>query len=413
VRYHHGPEGEPSDEQAMAEPGTSDAGDPRRRQHLRLVSAHDEPAAPPRPLLRPMSRDTRRWCRRSLGILAAEAAQTPPTPLLRIPCPELPDIELMLKDESRLPSGSLKHRLARALFAQGIASGAIGPDTAIVEGSSGSTAIAEAWFARRLGLRYIALVPASTAAAKRDAIAREGGEIRLVPLGSDLHAAAEQAAHALGGYHMDQFARAAEVADWRGGGNAAAELLAQLEAIGQRPPAWIVTGAGTGGTATTIGRHLCSNPRFGETRLCVVDPEHSAYFKGFVSGDRSATGAATHIVEGIGRGRIGAAFEPGVIDHMVSVSDEGSVSGARWLARRLRRRYGPSTGTNIIGALILGQAMQRRRESGTIVLLGCDDGRRYSDTVYDDGWCAANGVAPAGWDALLAQLGTTAFPAAY
>jgi cysteine synthase A len=64
----------------------------------------------------------------------------------------------MLKDESAHPTGSLKHRLAHALV-HAIASGEVGPDTGIVEASSGSTAISEAWFARALGRRFVAVVP--------------------------------------------------------------------------------------------------------------------------------------------------------------------------------------------------------------------------------------------------------------
>lgn len=382
--------------------GAPDAAAP----HLRLVSNNGAPRLD----LRPADRS---WSRRALDMLAAEAADTPPTPLIRIPCPELPGIRLLLKDESALPSGSLKHRLARALLVHGIASGRIGPECVIVEGSSGSTAISLAWFARRLGLRSLAVVPIHTATAKRAAIEAEGGTIMHVAEGADLEAAAARAAEEMGGYHANQFARAAEVADWQGEANIAAELAAQLDAIGQPAPRWIVTGAGTGGTATTIGRHLRLEPGFHATRLCVVDPEGSAYFRSFATGERDERGTSTRIVEGIGRGRIGAAFEPEVIDHMVSVSDEGSVSGARWLARRIGRRFGPSTGTNVIGALILAQAMRNRDETGTIVLLGCDAGDRYTDTIYDDRWCEAHDVAPAGWRALLTRIGDPAFPAAY
>ena len=61
------------------------------------------------------------------------------------------------------PTGSLKHRLARSLFLYGLCNGWIGPEsTTIVEASSGSTAVSEAYFARLLGLPFVAVMPAST-----------------------------------------------------------------------------------------------------------------------------------------------------------------------------------------------------------------------------------------------------------
>lgn len=372
----------------------------------------------------PATPDPRRWAAWAIAVLETERQSVPETPLLRTPLPELPGINLILKDESQQPSGSLKHRLARALLVEAIASGEIGPGTTLVEASSGSTAVSLAWFAKRLGLKFLAVVPASTAPAKLAAIRAHGAETILARAGSDLEAMAEDIAVTTGGHHVDQFGRAAEVIDWRGTGNIAAALLAQLEAVGLGVPTWIVAGAGTGGTATTIGRHLRCRPALERTRLCVVDPEGSAYFRAFACGDAagasleptqlsaSARPTAT-IVEGLGRDRVGEAFNPKVIDHMVAVSDEGSVSGAHWLARRTGRRFGPSTGTSIIGALILAEAMARRGETGTIALFGCDAGRLYADTIYDAGWLSANAMTCGGWRALLERLGTRAFPSAW
>ncbi|SEH13028.1 cysteine synthase A [Sphingopyxis sp. YR583] len=379
--------------------------------HLRLVSDRDDAGRglsdPDRVI------DLRHWSRQAMAYLHAERAQAPETPLLPVPLPEFPGVQLLIKDESVHPSGSLKHRLAHALFVQGIASGAIGPDTLIVEASSGSTAIAEAWYAKKLGLRALAVVSETIAPAKRRAIVEAGGDVMDARPGTDLAATAAEVAVHMGGYHMDQFARAADAPDWRGPHNIAARLALQLDALGFDAPAWIVAGAGTGGTAATIGRYLRHAGALGTTRLCVVDPEGSAYFKAFASGDMGATGTSTPHIEGIGRARVGPAFLPGVIDHMIAVSDEGSVAGTRWLGERIDRRFGPSTGTNVIGALILAQAMARRGKRGHIVMLGCDGGDRYAETIWDRNWCKAAGLDCGGWHALLGKLGAADFPAAY
>ena len=75
-------------------------------------------------------------------------------------------------------------------------------------------------------------------------------------------------------------------------------------------------------------------------------------------------------------------------------------AGAHWLARRTGRCFGPLTGTNIVGALLLGLSMQRRGLSGSIATLACDRGERYADTIYDPAWLAANGLDVAPWHSL-------------
>jgi cysteine synthase A len=143
---------------------------------------------------------------------------------------------------------------------------------------------------------------------------------------------------------MNHFARAAAASNWRSDDNVAAELIEQLAALGLGAPAWIVRAAGTGGTAATMDRRIRQVPKASNIRLCVVDPEGSAYFKAFASGNADAKGRSTAVVERIGRGRVGPAFLPHVIDHIVAVSNEGPVSHAHWLARGTHRRYGAEHG---------------------------------------------------------------------
>ncbi len=69
------------------------------------------------------------------------------------------DVALYLKDESTHITGSLKHRLARSLFLYALCNGWIGENTTVVEASSGSTAVSEAYFAALLGLPFIAVMP--------------------------------------------------------------------------------------------------------------------------------------------------------------------------------------------------------------------------------------------------------------
>ena len=92
------------------------------------------------------------WSRHALELIRNDQRRSADTHLLRLDLPVLEGIDVYLKDESTHPTGSLKHRLARSLFLYGICNGRIRQDTPIVEASSGSTAISEAYFARLLGL---------------------------------------------------------------------------------------------------------------------------------------------------------------------------------------------------------------------------------------------------------------------
>jgi cysteine synthase len=77
------------------------------------------------------------------------------------PLPPAWGVSLYLKDESVHPTGSLKHRSARSLVLYGLCNGWIGQGTTLVEASSGSTAVSEAYFAGLLGLPFVAVMPAS------------------------------------------------------------------------------------------------------------------------------------------------------------------------------------------------------------------------------------------------------------
>ena len=77
--------------------------------------------------------------------------------MIPLELPGYPGIDLYLKDESSHPTGSLKHRLARSLFLYGLCSGQITEGSTVVEASSGSTAVSEAYFARMLGLLWTLL----------------------------------------------------------------------------------------------------------------------------------------------------------------------------------------------------------------------------------------------------------------
>jgi cysteine synthase A len=326
------------------------------------------------------------------------------TPLLALSLPEFSGVSLYIKDETAHATGSLKHRLARSLFLHAICNGDIGENTTVVEASSGSTAISEAYFANLLGLPFIAVVPRGTAPAKLDAIARAGAQIYLVDPHEEISVVAARVARAMKGHFMDQFTFAERATDWRGNNNIAESLFSQLEKEPFPIPRWIVVGAGTGGTSATIGRYIRYRPDLNTSSLCVVDPEGSAFFPYFTSGDRETCGGHAGIIEGIGRARVELSFMRNIVDQMIAVPDAASIAAARWLEARLGRRFGPSTGTNLVGALALAACMQADGQCGSIATLACDAGDRYAATIYDDEWLSSRQLHLGGWPQRFARL---------
>lgn len=105
-------------------------------------------------------------------------------------CPRSPASPFHFKDESSHPTGSLKHRLACSLFLHPLCHGRLREGRAVVDASSGSTAIPEAWFARRLGLPFVAVMPACTAQPTIAAVQALRGSCDLVDDPAEVHARA-------------------------------------------------------------------------------------------------------------------------------------------------------------------------------------------------------------------------------
>jgi cysteine synthase len=334
--------------------------------------------------------EARDWAREAIALVEADANRSADTHLLPFPLPTSWGIDLYLKDESSHPTGSLKHRLARSLFLYALCNGWIGPRTTVVEASSGSTAVSEAYFARMLGVPFIAVMPARTSPEKISLIEFQGGKCHLVDDPTLVVAEARRLAADLDGHFMDQFTHAERATDWRGNNNIAESIYAQLSLERHPVPAWIVVGAGTGGTSATIGRY--ARYRRFPTKVCVVDPEGSAFWPAYLSGDWThCTGTGSRI-EGIGRPRVEASFQPAVVDRMVLVPDAASLAAMRAGSDVLGRRLGGSTGTNLWGAFGLIAAMRADGLRGSVVTLICDGGERYADTYYSDDWVAAQAL---------------------
>jgi cysteine synthase len=336
----------------------------------------------------------RRWTVEAIRKIESDFNRSADTHLIKLELPATPGIALYLKDESTHPTGSLKHRLARSLFLYGLCNGWITDRTPVIEASSGSTAISEAYFARMLGLPFIAVMPRNTSPAKIAQIEFYGGQCHFVEHGSQVYAEAQRLADQCNGHYMDQFTFAERATDWRGNNNIAESIYQQMQAETHPIPHWIVVGAGTGGTSATIGRYI--RYKNYATRLCVVDPDCSVFYDYYRTRDKTLTSSRGSDIEGIGRPRVEPSFIPDLVDEMQQVPNSASYAAMRFLEKVLGRKYGGSTGTNLWGALNLAAQMLENGENGSIVTLACDGGERYLNSYYSDHWLHSNGyeIAP-------------------
>jgi cysteine synthase len=325
------------------------------------------------------------WLSTAIARIEADYQRSADTHLIALPLPGFAarGVDLYLKDESTHPTGSLKHRLARSLFLYALCNGMIHETSTIVEASSGSTAVSEAYFARLLGLPFIAVMPRSTSPEKVAQIEFYGGRCHWVDSAAEVYDQARQLALGTGGHYMDQFTYAERATDWRGNNNIAESMFSQMARERHPIPSWIVVGAGTGGTSATIGRYVRYQRH--ATQLCVADPAGSVFGEYHRTGDAGITGVGSRI-EGIGRPRVEASFIRTVIDRMVEVPDVDSLAAMQALSALLGRKVGPSTGTNFVGMLTLAREMLARGKQGSILSLLCDSGERYLPSYYDASW---------------------------
>ncbi|MDQ3900086.1 MAG: PLP-dependent cysteine synthase family protein [Actinomycetota bacterium] len=332
----------------------------------------------------------RLWLAEAIRKVRAEATRSADTHLLSLPTLEERGVDIYLKDESTHTTGSLKHRLARSLFLYALSNGWIRPRRPIVEASSGSTAVSEAYFARLIGNPFIAVLAKTTAAEKIRLIEAQGGTCHFVDNPSDVYDTAAAIAAETDGHYMDQFTYAERATDWRGNNNIAESIFAQMVSERFPVPRWIVATAGTGGTSATLARYVHYTGH--QTGVCVADPENSAFLDGWRLRDSAVTTDVGSRIEGIGRQRVEPSFVATAIDRMMRVPDAASIATIQVCEELIGRRVGASTGTGLWASFRIADQMIRAGQTGSIVTLLCDGGERYADKYYSQDWLDRQGL---------------------
>lgn len=293
------------------------------------------------------------------GALALVGA-TPLVRLLRI-SPE-GGAEICAKLEAWNPGGSVKDRAALAMVEAAEKEGILGPDSTLIEATSGNTGISLAVIAAIRGYRCVIVMPEDMSMMRRQILRAYGAEVILTPAQDGMAGAVERAdrlaKETKGSFMSRQF------------DNPANPLIHEettgieiFEATGGKVDA-IVAGVGTGGTLTGIARAL--KPRVANLHVVAVEPRASAVLSGGKPG--------LHGIQGLGAGFVPHVLDTSLVDQVISVTDLAAERMAKRLAREEGLLVGPSSGANVHAALELAKTMPPGQRVVTILP---DGGDRY------------------------------------
>jgi cysteine synthase A len=308
---------------------------------------------------------------RVYGSITETIGNTPLVRLDRLAKERGIDAEILLKLEFFNPIASVKDRIGVNMIDAMEAAGVLKPGGTLVEPTSGNTGIALAFVAAARGYRLILVMPETMSLERRKMLAYLGAELALTPGPQGMKGAIAKAEELLkeipGAIMPQQFNNPANPEIHR---KTTAEEIwndthGQLDAF--------VAGVGTGGTITGVGQVL--KPRLPGLRVVAVEPEDSPVLSGGQPGP--------HKIQGIGAGFVPGVLDRGVIDEVVTVSNQTAFDTARLLARIEGIPGGISTGGNVAAALEI--AARPEFKGKRIVTVACSFAERYISSALFEG----------------------------
>jgi cysteine synthase A len=296
------------------------------------------------------------------------------TPIVRLNrLPQMKGIQatLLAKLEFFNPIGSVKDRIGVSMIDAMEAAGTIGPDTVLIEPTSGNTGIALAFVAAARGYRLILVMPDSMSLERRKMLALLGAELVLTPAAQGMRGAIAKAEE-LAAEHKS----AIIPQQFRNPANPEIHRRTTAEEIWNDTGGAIdvfVAGVGTGGTITGVGQVL--KARKPSLRIIAVEPEDSAVLSGRPPGP--------HKIQGIGAGFIPDILDRSVIDGVVTVSNQAALEMARALARYEGIPGGISSGAAVAASI---EVAGRPEMAGkTILTILPSFAERYLSTALFEG----------------------------
>lgn len=292
------------------------------------------------------------------------------TPLIRLNrlVPE-GSAEVLVKFEGLNVGGSVKTRTALNMIEKAEKEGILTPDSVIVEPTSGNQGIGLALIGAVRGYRTVIIMPDSVSIERRKLVEHYGAEVILTHDDGDIGLAIKECIDIA--YKMkeedpnvfipQQFENPANVeAQYT---KTAREIL---DALG-KPVDGFVSGIGTGGTITGIGKALReANP---DVVIWAAEPEHAAILSGGSIG--------THIQMGIGDGLIPSILDTSIYNDIAIITDEEALTMSKELASKEGILCGISSGTNVAGAIKLAKKLGAGK---TVVTVLPDTAERYFST---------------------------------
>jgi cysteine synthase A len=269
------------------------------------------------------------------------------------------------------PIASVKDRIGVNMIVALEQSGKIGPETILVEPTSGNTGIALAFVAAQRGYRLILVMPETMSLERRKMLAFLGAELVLTPGPEGMRGAVAKANEIVqsnpNAIMPQQFANPANTDIHRK--TTAEELWADTG--GQFDV--FVSGVGTGGTITGVGQVL--KPRLPNLKIVAVEPEASPVLSGGAPGP--------HKIQGIGAGFVPNILDRAVIDEVIAVSNEEAIAVSREAARLEGLPGGISTGAALAAALRVGARAENKGKR--IVAIVPSFAERYLSTALFEG----------------------------
>src|SRR5713101_3663536 len=296
------------------------------------------------------------------------------TPLVRLNrLPQMQGIkaQVLAKLEFFNPISSVKDRIGVSMIEAMEADGRVGPDTVLIEPTSGNTGIALAFVAAARGYRLILVMPDSMSIERRKMLTLLGAELVLTDAAKGMRGALAKTEEL-----AKEIPNAVIPQQFKNPANPDIHRRTTAEEIWNDTGGLIdvfVAGVGTGGTITGVGQVL--KPRKPSLHVVAVEPEDSPILSGGQPGP--------HKIQGIGAGFIPDILDRSVIDEVITVSNQMAFDTARALARHEGILGGISSGAAVAAALEIGK---RPRLAGkNIVVMLPSSAERYLSTALVEG----------------------------